>query len=116
MDSSEEDAGSSEGDFAEASHFEGDDEDEGDDDEFGVLLTITTICFAQCRKLWFFLGQNGWGTKKKVYYGADTQDYELESDEERAEMEEAESKRLQQQNFAQQDEEVVSISNSCRLG
>ena len=52
--------------------------------------------------------QSGWGTKKKAYYGADTQDYEIDSDEERAEMEEVESRRLQKENFALHDEEVVS--------
>ena len=82
MGSSEEDE---EGVFDEGGEgFEGDEGDEGDDnDEF----------------------QEGWGTKKKSYYGADTQDYELETDEEAAEMEEVESRRMQKESFALQDEE-----------
>jgi hypothetical protein len=94
------------------------DEDEEDEDDAAAVPSYFDVekaeeRAARARELASEANiSTGWGKNRSTYYSADTQDFEIESDEEVAAAEESEARRLQQehhQTLAQQVEAIDDI-------
>lgn len=94
-------------------------DDDSDDENIGQKMMMEDYEDAEQRKRERAIAQEesmskNWGKNKNLYYNADTRDYEIESDDEIANLEEQEALRLQKERNEELDDddfEDVSISS-----